>query len=342
MRRWVSVAVLLLGAALLWWLTPSQVPLATSGARLTATLEHEWREPIGPAREAAFSRDGVLLATSNAVGDVVIRRTTDWRIVRKLKVPGGVTSVVFAPDSKRLFTAGYDGIVRAWRIADGRMIKQYRGASGTIWTIGVRPDGHELAAAGEDGVIRRWDLQSGVARPLQGHERNIWEVDYSADGGTLASAGFDETVRVWRKDETQPRILRGHGEAVVGMDIDPAGRWIATGSDDSTIRLWRTDTGQQARVIDARNHVYGVEFSSDGQWLLTAGRARGGPGTLWHQLTGLGGAATPVHIWRVADGAAVAVLPHDDDVMYATFSPDMRHIVTSGEQGVRLWRVEQR
>lgn len=72
---------------------------------------------------------------------------------------------------------------------------------------------------------------------------------------------------------------------------------------------------------------------------MTAGRARGGPGTLWHQLTGLGGTATPVHIWRASDGAAVAALPLGDDVMYATFSPDMRHVVTSGEQGVRLWRI---
>ena len=342
MRKIAAVIVVLSGLAILWWLTPRAVPLTHSGPRLVATLAREWRDTASPAREATFSRDGALLATSNAAGEVVIRRTSDWRTVRRLLVPGGATAVVFAPDATSLFTAGYDGIVRAWSIADGRLTDQYRDAAGTIWTIDVRPDGAELAAAGEDGVIRRWDLRSGGVSALRGHERNVWEVKYSADGRTLASAGFDTTARLWRTDGAQAGVLRGHAEAVVGMDLSPNGRWIATGSDDSTLRLWQTDKGRPARVIDARNHVYGVEFSSDGQWILTAGRARGGPGTLWHRLTGLGGRATPVHIWRASDGAAIAALPHDDDVMYATFSPDMRHIVTSGEQGVRLWWLERR
>ena len=339
MRRLIAALVLLGGLAMLWWSTPSEVPLASSGPRLTAMLKREWPDASSPAREAAFSRDGALLATSNAAGEVIIRRASDWRVIQKLQVSGGATSLVFAPDSSRLFTAGYDGIVQAWRITDGHLVRQFKGATGTIWTLDIRPDGGELAAAGEDGLIRLWDLQSGTDRTLAGHERNIWELHYSNDGKTLASAGFDTTARLWRSDGSPPRSLRGHSEAVVGMDLSPDGRIIATGSDDSTLRLWRTDSGRPIRTIDARNHVYGVDFSSDGRWILTAGRARGGPGTLWHQLTGLGRPATPVHLWRVADGAAVAALPHDDDVMYATFSPDMRHVVTSGEQGVRLWRV---
>ena len=123
MRKLIVVMVAMAALAIVWWLTPGDVPLATSGPRLAATLEREWPDATSPAREAAFSRDGALLATSNAAGDVVIRQTSDWRAVRKLRVPGGATSVVFAPDAARLFTAGYDGIVRAWRIADGRLVE---------------------------------------------------------------------------------------------------------------------------------------------------------------------------------------------------------------------------
>jgi len=341
MRKLLVVALGLVGLATMWWLTPGEIPLADSGPRLSATLEKDWPDTESPAREAAFSPDGALLATSNAAGDVTLRQSPDWHAVRQLRVPGGVTSVAFAPDGTTLFTAGYDGIVRSWNVADSRLTDQLKGANGTIWSLDVRPDGGEVAAAGEDGLIRIWNLKTRAVRIFKGHERNVWEVHYSADGKTLASAGFDKTARLWREG-SQPRLLRGHGEAVVGMDLSPDGRLIATGSDDSTLRLWRTDTGKPVRTIDAKNHVYGVEFSSDGRWLLTAGRARGGPGTLWHQLTGLGGKATPVHLWRVSDGAAVAALPHADDVMYATFSPDMRHVVTSGEKGVCLWRLEKR
>jgi WD40 repeat protein len=316
-------------------------PLATSGPRLDASLVKQWDSAGSPARQAAFSRDGKMLATSNAAGDVTVMQTTDWHDLRKFKVPGGATSLIFSADGTQLLTAGYDGIVRAWRISDGRLASQYRGAQDTIWALSLRPDGRELAAAGEDGVIHLWSLETGAVRTLKGHQRTAWAIDYAPDGRALVSGGFDKTVRIWRAG-TPPKTISGHTEAVVGLDISPDGRLLASGGDDSTLRFWNGNDGKALRVIDAGNHLWDVEFSRDGKWLATSGRARGGPGTFWYQLTSIGGGATPVHIWRVSDGAAVAALPHPDDVMYATFSPDQRFLVTSGEDAVRLWRLEQR
>ena len=137
----VAMIVVLTGLALIWWLTPREVQLARWGLRLTATLEREWPDTTNPAREAAFSPDGALLATSNASGQVVIRQTSDWRAVRSLGILGGATSVAFPPDGKLLFTAGYDGVVRGWRISDGRLVQQFKGATATIWTLDVHRDG---------------------------------------------------------------------------------------------------------------------------------------------------------------------------------------------------------
>ena len=341
MIRRIALAVLVVAIVAAWWLTPGQIALAPAEQRLRVTLERQWPGRGSPARQAAFSSDGLLLAMSDAAGRVTIRRTADWRPVRQLQVPGGVTSLAFAPTGESLFTAGYDGMVRAWRVGDGTIEKSFKGASGTIWSLDLGRDGQELLTAGEDGTIRSWLLSSGAARSLNGHSGNVWKALYAPSSGTIVSGGFDRTVRIWRVG-AEPQVLEGHDQAVVGLDIRLDGLMIASAGDDSTARLWRTADGAPLRTIDAKNHVYDVKFSPDGALLLTAGRARGALGTLWYQLTGIGGARKPVHLWRLKDGAAIAVLPHVDDVMYAAFSPDGRRIVTSSEDGgVRLWRIDR-
>ena len=337
--------VILSGAVALSACGTSQPDVTPSGPRLAATVEHVWDAGDGPARGAAFSSDGRFLATTAAGGDVIIRRAVDWRVVRRLKHPGGATAVAFGLRGRSLYASGYDGSVRAWDLATGKAGPALTGATGTVWTLDISPDGKMLAAAGEDGVARLWSLGGGEPpRALRGHSRNVWEVRFAPDGTHLATASFDNEARIWDVTSGKTlKTLRGHSQAVVGLDYGPDGRLLATSGDDSTIRLWQTSDGAQRRKLDGGNHVYDVAFSPNGQWLASAGRARSVIGGFWYDLTGLGGSASPVKLWRVSDGALVAALPHPTDVMYATFSPDGRHLVTSSEDSkVRLWRIAPR
>lgn len=318
-------------------------PIVADSPRIAAELERVWRLGNSPGRQSAFSGDGSLLATSNAAGQVTVRRTSDWKPVRAFHHAGGATSVAFTPDRRLILTAGYDGLVRSWDLKTGKAVGRFSGATGTIWSLDVSPDGRQVAAAGEDGVIRVWPL-TGPARPLtmRGHERNIWQVRFSPDGNRIASGSFDQTARIWDLDSGRLlHTLRGHTQAVVALDYSPDGKVLATGGDDSTIRLWRASDGVALRTIDNGNHVYSLDFSSDGSRLVSGGRARSALGTLWYQWTAAGGGAAPVHLWRTRDMARIGALPHPDDVMSAAFSPDGQRIVTSGEdQRARLWRLK--
>lgn len=314
------------------------------GPRLRAERAASFRDSQAPGRAAEFSPDGRRLATSSASGLVVLRTMPGLAVVRRLDHPGGAATLAFAPDGRTLATAGYDGAVRLWDPATGRLVRTLRGAAGTVWTLDYSPDGGLLAAAGEDRMVRIWSPADGrLLRALAGHERNVWEVRFSPDGKRLASGSFDSTARLWDAASGAPlATLADHDEAVVGLAWSRDGRWLATGGDDSTIRLRRASDGKAARRIDVGNHVYKLDFSPDSRWLANAGRARGAVGTLWHSLTGAGGEAEPVRLWRVADGAPVLGLKATEDVMYLGFSPDGRWLATSADDGVvALWRLSE-
>jgi WD40 repeat protein len=335
-------SILIIVASLVLAACSSQEPSqTTTGPRLEATLAVTWSAQ-GPARQAAFSRDGRLLATSDAAGLVTVRDTKDWKVIGQLKHEGGATAVSFNGDGTHLYSGGYDATVRDWDLSRRSIAGTFRGPRGTVWTLDVSPDGKRLAAAGEDAIIRVWNLdQTGAPIQLKGHKRNIWEVRFSPDGERLASGSFDNDARLWDATTGKPlRVLTGHRQAVVGLDYSPDGKVLATGADDSTIRFWRASDGAALRVIDNGLQVDKVAFSPDGRWLVSGGHARGEVGTLWHQLTGGGANGDSVRLWRVADGALVTGLPHPDDVIYVTFSGDGRWLVTSGEDNrFRLWRL---
>jgi len=284
----------------------------------------------------------MLLAASLASGDVSVRSTGDWKVIHHMNHAGGATALAFSPDSRSLYTAGYDGRARIWDLRTGKQKIESQVASGTIWSVDVSPDGRSLAASGEDKTVHLVPLgQRGLhSKALRGHDRNVWEVRFSPRGDQLASGSFDETARLWDATGRPQKVLTGHTQAVVSLDYSPDGRLLATSGDDSTIRFWRSTDGSAVRTIDAGNHVYKVDFSPDGRWLASSVRARGAIGTFWYQIAGSGSAATPLRIWRVADGALVAALPHPTDVFSVSYSPDGRLIATTDDDGtLRVWKM---
>jgi WD40 repeat protein len=347
--KWVAgIAALLVVAAVAFiGFEPPQPTLTTQGPRLEAQFAQFVSRSDQPVRALAFSPDGALLAVTGVDGLVRLGPADGHPLPRRFTHEGGATALAFSPDGRVVATAGYDGTVRLWDLAT-EMARVVRVSPQPLWTLAFAPDGATFAAAGEDKLIHLFPAAGGAElRRLSGHTLNVWHLAFAPDGKTLASGGFDRTVRIW--DVASGRLVRtstGHEQGIVGLDVRASDGLIATGGDDATIRLWRTD-GAPLRTIAAGQFVDAVAFSADGQWLVAGGRESHGINGLWKQFAGdrpFGGHGVAARIWRVADGAAIALLDrHPDDVVAVAFSPDGRLVATGSDDGtVAMWRLSAR
>jgi uncharacterized caspase-like protein len=111
---------------------------------------------------------------------------------------GGVGSVTFSPDGRRLASGSHDKMTLLWDVSTGNLEDAFVGHAGWVNTVAFSRDGRKLASASEDGVIRVWDI--ATQRPLQtltGHSDRINSITFSADDKLLISGSNDTSIKLW-------------------------------------------------------------------------------------------------------------------------------------------------
>jgi len=150
----------------------------------------------------AFSPDGhwLLLARveGNASADPIVVDVQQKKFVDVLQGHrGGVLSMNFSRDGRRVVTACEDGEVRVWSAPDRKLLQTLHGHVGPVHWADFSGDGRLIASAGEDKTVRVWRAEDG--HPLQTLEEShhpLLTVAFSRDGRTIA-ASAEETVQVW-------------------------------------------------------------------------------------------------------------------------------------------------
>jgi WD40 repeat protein len=122
-------------------------------------------------RSVAVSPDGKQLMSGSFDGTMRLWDIESGKEIKKFEGPGNfVESVRFTPDGKRAIAAygpqTKDTIynedsrcsIRLWNLADGKVLKQFRGHTGPVVSLDVAGDGSCIVTGSADTTMRSWKL----------------------------------------------------------------------------------------------------------------------------------------------------------------------------------------
>jgi RNA polymerase sigma factor (sigma-70 family) len=139
----------------------------TTGRELRHFAGHHFAEDgLDRVYCVAVSPDGRYVAFGGQVNAVVLYDLVTGEEVRRLTgLPGAVSALAFAPDSRTLATGDWTGgTVRLWEVATGREFRRLAGHQGRAFQMAFAADSSLLLTGNEDTTALAWDLAGLPAR----------------------------------------------------------------------------------------------------------------------------------------------------------------------------------
>jgi WD40 repeat protein/serine/threonine protein kinase len=151
---------------------------------------------------------------------------------------GYVNHVACAPNRPLVASAGADGTVRIWDVANGgsRLVASHEGEALTVsWS----PDGRFLGVGTEDGTVSIVEVDGGERR-LGAHRAKVAALAWSPDGTLLGSAASNGMIRIWSPADGAIRVLVGDA-APTFLAFRGDGRVLASGGESGRVHFWQLD-----------------------------------------------------------------------------------------------------
>ena len=319
----------------------------------------------------AVSRDGRFRASVDRGGVLAVSRILEEPTKStKRETPsqrvfgheGRALTVAFSPDSKRVVTAGQDGVLRVWKIDDldlpsrltlprgvgclayhkdgsiiassDQRIVRWNPRTGThqdlatknaVTSIAVSPDSRHFAVGTVDAKVSLWDLAAGkLVNEVQIPELDvIGDLEFTADDAWLIARHDHELLILDRETlEKREGFEKVRSNSVT---VSPDGKTLAFSRKDvDNIELWNLETLERINTFPGHGAtVESLRFSQDGKWIASGSGDR------------------LIKIWRVEDGKLSLTLSgHRGGVSEVDFSPDGRRLFSAGRDGtLRVWSV---
>jgi ribosome assembly protein SQT1 len=184
-----------------------------------------------------------------------------------------VVDVKFNVAGTLLASAGMDGLVKVWTVADGAEAKTLDGPTEDITWVQWHPKGDIVLAGSSDMSVWMWNAGTGDSMMVfSGHTDSVTCGSFSEDGRLVMTGSADGSARVWNPKDGNCVVTmqdaRGnskgafHEQAV--QCLHTVGNLLLTGSEDATAILTQITTdeygGFAGKVIARfRHHTHSVE-----------------------------------------------------------------------------------
>ena len=208
---------------------------------------------------AEFSPDGRRIVTASADCTARLWEVATQSVLQTIQVEGvgsvaggqdvqcdPIHAASFSPDGRRVAIAS-GGHASCWHAASGRLVAEYSGHWGHVYSIAVSPDGTRVVTASVDRTARLWDARSGEQLSSLRHQAHVGSARFSPDGRRIVTASYDDTARLWDAQTGQPlsEPLR-HDGSVHSARFSPDGRRLVTASANGVARVWDVPVGSAA------------------------------------------------------------------------------------------------
>jgi WD40 repeat protein len=309
---------------------------------------------LGPAWEAAFSRNSGRVATLNRTDLLTIYDTASGREIRRLRCKDS-DNLALSADGRQLACTQEERSVTIWELASGRELRTLVQRPTEDWTIRDRittldfsSDGKRLAVAFSNGVVTVWQLDSGK----QVFSRDIYFTRTRPGGRSSMLNPGRQHVAMAHATTLNSMIpvltfiqTWDMGIAPCKVSFSPDGRRLAwIGGEFDKVRLLDASSGTAlARLIPGQY----LAFNSDGQRLAIA-TPRDESVTVQLGADGKrhvvprqdkGG---KLSVWDLAQNREVCCIAaeFENRLMDLSFSPDGCRVATAHRDGtIKVWDV---
>jgi WD40 repeat protein len=236
--------------------------------------------------------------------------------------------LVVSPDGALLATSGYDGMIRLWETATGKLARVLVGHDSYVYGMAWSRDGRYLASSGVfDYTVRIWEVGTGLPlRVLKGLKDAPICVAWSPDGSLLATGTIESGyVSVWRVASGTLLKTVSNGKTVTALAFTPDGQSVACGVAQVGVVVRAAPAYAADNQLDlTAQDPKGLSFSADGKLVVATTKQT----LLWDPAT--------KKVVQTIEQPALAMARHGNRLALA-YSPTGKMVdLQTGKPGVVL------
>ena len=342
--------------------------LSVEGPR--GALRRGWSAEVGDyAIAGGWTLGGEALVVGDAAGGVYAfdGKSGAGAWARQGAHDGGVLAMAIHPGGTSFATAGQDGGVLIWPVAEGQVSQAIDVGSGWVENVAWSPDGEWLAAScsrqvrvyGADGAevwrspdhpstvaaiawpspeelatacygrVAFFDASTGELRQKLEWQGSLVSMVLSPDGDIVACGSQDNSVHFWRRSTEEDSMMSGYPAKPSALAFDDTGTLLATGGGDAvTVWSFQGSGPEGTRPGVLEHHVQTVTtLAFARRGMRLASGARDGGVVVWS-------------LGRDGQGDPIGAAPVADVVGALYWRPDGRALAALDAQGgATVWRV---